>query len=161
YYTVKLYKDSSLVTTFTSRSASPVVSLNGAGTYKVGVIATDLFGRSSAEVQTSDSFIDSLTITELRSDGDYSDSISTDFSGANINNRPADVTTAATGIQYSSSASAYRWTQFVRHTDKLIRRVSLTIDTSATKFYIATSKDGTTWRWWSGVSIVSGVPTLT
>jgi hypothetical protein len=159
YYTYKLYQNNALIASFRTGSASPVLSLNGSGLYKFGVIATDLFGRSSSEVLTSNTSVDSLTIAELRSEGDYSDSIATDFSGANKDVLRDDVTSAATGIQYTSGA--WRWTQYVRPIAKLIRRVSIAIDQGATTFYLGTSVDGSSWRWFAGATTVNGVPTLT
>lgn len=149
-YTVRIVKDGSTAATYHTTSPNQIYNATAPGSYQVGVIVNDVFGQSSSETVSSAVAVDALTITELRAESIYTDSISTDYtSGSNATVLKDDATGA--GITYSSSASAYRWTQIEYPLKERFRRVSVKLGSGSANFYIATSPDGTTWRWFAGV----------
>lgn len=149
-YTLRIIKDG--VDQETIRSSSPNLTYRAtaSGTYQVGVIVNDLFGQPSSESVSGGVFLDALTIAEVRAEALYSDSIGTNFSTSPNDQVLKDGLTGS-GITYASSASTYRWTQIERVNSKLIRRITIQLGSGSANFYIATSPNGSTWRWFAGV----------
>lgn len=127
-----------------------------AATYTVTVRARDVFGQYSSAVVSSAAAADPLTISYLRANAIYSDSIGTAVATLNrLKDGKTDlqVTYTSTGVR-----TPWRWTQMERAiTDRY--RVSTIIGTygsGAVFGYLATSNDGTTWRWFAGPIGVDG-----
>jgi hypothetical protein len=155
-YSVRIVKDGSTVETIQTTSTSLLYKATAKGYYQVAVTVVDVFGQSSTEGALSTAvYLDAMTIEEVRAEAIYTDSIGTDFT-TSINKTILKDGLTGAGITYAASASAYRWTQIERVNRKLVRRLTLQLGSGSASFYVSTSEDGITWRWFAGVSGVNG-----
>lgn len=151
-YQIRVQKDAVDVATYKSTAPDVMIKTSGRGVYQVFVTVVDAFGQLSTETSSLTVFIDAVTNEEIRADAIYTDSIGTDFTTATNKIILKDDATGA-GITYAASAVAYRWTQLERPLIERGRRVSLKLGSNTCFFYIATSIDGTTWRWFANVGV--------
>jgi hypothetical protein len=136
------------VTTKTVVTTTPEVvfdSLNG--TYTLSVVAVDLFNQSSATVSLGGLVLESITLEQLRSDAQYSDSIGT--SPTTLATRLKNENTSPTGIGYT--ANTWHWIQVERELIHRFRNATYSLFSSAAiTIYLAVSSDGSTWRYFAG-----------
>ncbi|HEU5086552.1 MAG TPA: tail fiber domain-containing protein, partial [Roseiflexaceae bacterium] len=123
-------------------------SLATAATYQVGVKVMDVFGQLSAETLSSATGLD-LTISTLRADIIYSDVLGT--SPTSLKAALADDVVGSGGISYTSSAS---WRYITAERALLDRYRYLTVamwqTSGSTTWYLRTSADAVTWRYFTG-----------
>lgn len=138
----------------TDRVASRRVAT--AATYQIGVRVLDQFDQTSSEVLSSTVVAD-LTLSVLRAESIYSDSVNT--SPAALKDSLADDDRIANGILYAANA-AWRWIRCERPFLDRYRPITLSLYVSngTTIWYLRTSNDGATWRYFSGP--VVGAETL-
>lgn len=142
-YRLRITKDTLVHETITTSSLVTLYKATGAGAYAVYVTAVDGFGQVGTESAAGSATLDALTIEQLRSEADYTDSDS---------NTPATLAVlkdGATGAGVTYSGGVTHWVQIARATAKLYRRISLALGSGTAKFYIATSLDGSTWRFFA------------
>lgn len=116
------------------------------GNYQVGVRIVDMFHQQGNETVSSAVFVDTLTISGLRSQARYRDSIGTAESIlAGLKN-----TDTSTNVVQYASGTAWKWTECIRDLTDRYNIITVYNDQSATQMYVATSVDGSNWRWFSG-----------
>lgn len=122
-------------------------AISAAATYQIGVRAVDVFGQLSTETLSSTAAADAITLADLRANATYSDDLTT--SPATLYAEYADGVLSSAGISYALSAG---WTHFIRFSRvETDRYKTITLSKAAvsgsTFFYIRTSQDGVTWRY--------------
>lgn len=120
------------------------------GTYLVAVSAVDVFGQESAAVSSSAVTLDLITVAQLRAETTYSDQVGN--SAATLAVLKDDVR-SGTGVTYII-INSFVWTQASRPRVDDIKRI--TIAANGGSAYIATSIDGTTWRYFAGPLAADG-----
>jgi hypothetical protein len=139
------------VTTFTPETS--FTSLNG--TYAIAIQAVDMFGRSSAKVSVSGIALDGLTITQLRAETQYTNSLGTNpttLNGLKDNNLVQSVFTVASG-------TAWQWTKAERPLLDRYHAVTLALSGAATnmpRVYFGFSADDVTYAWYAGPLVATG-----
>lgn len=164
HYLYKLYKggtsgttDGTVVKSIVDVIDTPQFTVSEIGNYKVSVIVYDKFQQASTEIVSDLMFIDALTLEQLRSEGQYSDSIGTDFTSEPTGKaRNLLMKDNATGSGISYSNSSWQWIQFDRPLEKLYRRLTFKFGTGNPNVYFVTGErleDGTeSLKYWSNVS---------
>lgn len=136
-------------TTTSGQSISGIWVLDARdGTYNVSVRAVDVFGQQSDAMTTTGLVHDGLTLEELRADAYYTDI--SNRTQAQLDLLKDDST--STNVTYSIG-STWNWINVERPYTYRFRNAVLSAVggySTATKGYIATSTDGTTWSYFSG-----------
>lgn len=140
------------VKAFSDISPAPIIdNVPGTGYYKVGARVYDMFGQARAEVLSSASYMDPLSLEELRKFATYRDSIGTSSSALDA---LKDDTVASGGILYASGAT-WKWTEVAR--PATFRQRNISIAATAGVGYVGTTNDnGVTWSWYSGPLLADG-----
>jgi hypothetical protein len=127
-------------------SATYTYDTQQTGNYQVGVRMVDRFDQQGSETISSAVFMDTLTISGLRSQARYRDSIGT---AEGILAGLKDTDTSTVVVTYASG-TAWKWTECIRDLTDRYNIITLYNNQASTQVYIATSIDGVTWRWFSG-----------
>ncbi len=150
-FSVRVIQNGGALETITKSDTLFVYQATTPATYQFGVKVGDVFGQLSSETLSSAVPLDFLTTDQLRADSAYTDSIGTDYT-SNTYKVVLKDDSAGGGVTYAASASAYRWTQIEHPLIERIRRMSVRLGSGSANFYIATSQDGSTWRWFAGLT---------
>lgn len=145
-YQVRIISGGSTVATFTTRDVVAVwqATTPGVASYQVAVRAYDVFGQAGAETTSSSFTLDVLTVSSLRAETEYSDSLGTSattLAALKDDDRATNVVTIAAG-------TSWRWTQAQRAL--LERYQNITVAASGGSGYLGVSADGNSWRWYAG-----------
>ncbi len=126
------------------------------GLYDLQVRAVDHFGQASNPVTASGLLLDGLTIQDLRANATYTDS---------VGNSPESLADLADGISnvqavlYVGSTTVWKWTRQERALIDRYRTITAIAQNAAApaSIYFGLSTDGTTYRWFSGPLVSTGV----
>lgn len=145
------------IATITTEDTIVVFPNLASGTYTIEAQVRDLFNQSSAAAISAPMILDALTIEDLRQETIYTDSIgSTDAQLAPLK----DDNRASGGRTYTSPSTAGQWARWTRFERPLIDRyrtitLAFANGTGTARWYIRTSTDLTTWRYFAGPMSIS------
>lgn len=146
--------------TWDSLSTLQTRTLSVNATYQVGVRMVDVFGQQGAETLSSASAIDALTLSDLRNEAIYTDSLGSSAATLAV---MKDGTLGAGGVSYNANAGWVQWIQMRRELQERYRTITLAMTPASgtSTWYLRTSLDGVTWSYWAGPvtssRILSGV----
>ena len=131
---------------FTSTTPDVIFLLSGSGTYTVKVKAVDKFNQSSADVISSALTMDVLTITQLRSEAYYTDSLGRSSPALDV---LKDDDTGTFASYPTTGVGVFNWTKVERPTIDRYGVVSVNA-AGSTQVYVGLSTDDITYTWYSG-----------
>jgi hypothetical protein len=158
HYLVRIYRNGALARTIALTETFSIIDTVGlgSGSYRADVIVVDVFNQQSApSSQTSAVTLEDAAAfaASLRASAKYSDSVG--YDPDDLKDHLADGVLDTGGASYEASAS-WKWTQLFRELEDRIEPVILAVGDANIKFVIATSLDGTTWRWFGSPATADG-----
>lgn len=129
-----------------SNSREVTLPIPSAGLWTLRANIIDRFGRASGNINSSQFFSDSLTISGLRSSATYDDSQSTN--PATLNGLKDNVLTTSI-VAHNNTTAGSRWTRMNRQLVDRYRTTTITTS-GAMRFFLEYTADGSSFRYFGG-----------